>query len=146
MWQQHPFAPVVIAATPQLMESDTGMTQGVVELDIFSGQPNPTWHLSAVQNARLTAMLKALPATSAAVLPDVLGYRGFIVCQTDPVTTRRTCVRVYSGTVSPHEGSGATWRADPEQRVEHFLLETAKPWIEESVYTFVTQAVQSYGH
>ena len=146
MWQrQHPFAPVAIAAPPHLTESDTGMTQGVVELDIFSGRPNPTWHLSAVQGARLAAMLQALPVTSAAAPPDVLGYRGFIVCMADPATTRRTCARVYGGTVYPHEGIGAIWRTDQQQRVERFLLETAQPWIEASLYTFVMQALPSHG-
>jgi hypothetical protein len=120
------------------------MTQNTVELDIFSGRPNPAWRLSEAEGVRLITMLKALPVMSPKVLPEVLGYRGFIVCMATPTAPRHTCVRIYGGTVSPHDSAGEAWRADPDRRIEYFLLKTAKPWIEESLYTIVAQAMQSH--
>jgi hypothetical protein len=68
--------------------------QGVqVELDAFSGRPNPTWTLPPQPSSELLRKLKSLPATSdAIVLPD-LGFRGFVLRWQD-----RT-VRVYQGRV-----------------------------------------------
>jgi len=49
-----------------------------VELDAFSGLPNPIWALSANETGELERRLRDLPAARAARLPDLgLGYRGF---------------------------------------------------------------------
>ncbi|MES2422191.1 MAG: hypothetical protein V4595_12995 [Pseudomonadota bacterium] len=50
-----------------------------VELDIFSGRPNPVWELDAQAAAPLAARLAGLSehASRAVDLPD-LGYRGFV--------------------------------------------------------------------
>lgn len=54
-----------------------------VELDVFSGMPNPTWVLSKRQEATLAEMLSAAPAQISPVTtpsePFGLGYRGLIV-------------------------------------------------------------------
>lgn len=52
-----------------------------VELDIFSGRPNPRWTLSEAEEKELVNYILANPAS---ILPDTLGqaqlgYRGFIV-------------------------------------------------------------------
>lgn len=52
--------------------------QVVVELDAFSGLPNPTWTLAGADAAELDRRLRDLPAAPGATLPDAgLGYRGF---------------------------------------------------------------------
>jgi hypothetical protein len=50
-----------------------------VELDIFSGQPNPVWELDALGSTALVTRLASLSehASRAVKLPD-LGYRGFV--------------------------------------------------------------------
>ncbi|HLL90469.1 MAG TPA: hypothetical protein VK324_14310 [Tepidisphaeraceae bacterium] len=51
----------------------------VVELDIFSGRPNPTWTLPAEECAGVEALIAAAsPASGRVTLPG-LGYRGFII-------------------------------------------------------------------
>ena len=50
-----------------------------VELDIFSGMPNPTWTLTNAEADNFVKQLAALPRTSARELSGNLGYRGFIV-------------------------------------------------------------------
>src|SRR5262245_49044670 len=50
-----------------------------VELDVFSGRPNPVWTLSNADTAELERRLSALTKTSATTLFDGLGYRGLIV-------------------------------------------------------------------
>lgn len=51
-----------------------------VELDAFSGRPNPVWTLTAADAGELAALLRDLPEASDASLPEpTLGYRGFRV-------------------------------------------------------------------
>ena len=54
-----------------------------VELDIFSGMPNPTWVLSKRQEATLVDLLDAEPSQISSVTAMErrfgLGYRGLIV-------------------------------------------------------------------
>ncbi|MEV6691404.1 hypothetical protein AB0M35_08040 [Micromonospora sp. NPDC051196] len=52
-----------------------------VELDVFSGRPNPRWTLSATQRAHLIDQLRAgsVPLLSAAAGESRLGYRGFVL-------------------------------------------------------------------
>ena len=50
-----------------------------VELDAFSGRPNPTWTLTAAEAGEVLERLRGLPAASASI-PDLgLGYRGFVL-------------------------------------------------------------------
>jgi hypothetical protein len=53
----------------------------VVEVDVFSGVPNPEWTLDAASAARLTTLVSHLtPAPNATPPPDSgLGFRGFVV-------------------------------------------------------------------
>lgn len=87
----------------------------LVELDIFSGRPNPRWELDARSAERLRAIHEGLRGSGAPPLePPGLGYRGFRYTM-DGVTWH-----AFSGMVA---GSAGHLR-DPGRRVERFLLET----------------------
>jgi hypothetical protein len=67
----------------------------VVELDAFSGLPNPTWTLTAEEAAEAERRLRDLPVAAGARMPDaVLGYRGFRLREggASPGTGRRIYV------------------------------------------------------
>jgi hypothetical protein len=59
----------------------------LVELDIFSGQPNPRWVLSGEQERDFRRKHMQKQASSLGDQP-ILGYRGFLVHETDPETFR----------------------------------------------------------
>jgi len=83
----------------------------LVELDVFSGRPNPRWQLSDAEAARLVELIATLdPAAAAPPAPPGLGYRGFRI--PGVATAYRAIVR------TPQRLLG-----DPERRVERFLLE-----------------------
>jgi hypothetical protein len=51
----------------------------IVELDVFSGRPNPRWQLDEARARQLEALHHQLPAaTEVAAEPPGLGYRGFL--------------------------------------------------------------------
>lgn len=84
-----------------------------VELDVFSGRPNPRWELTRATGIQLHALLNELPYSATKLPhPTSLGYRGFIV------TSQNHSYRVFQGVV---EVDGETFN-DPGRRVEKLLL------------------------
>ena len=81
-----------------------------VELDVYSGRPNPTWSLSPAEAEQMAGLLKDLPRAPAAA-PEGLGYRGFVLRTSDPAGTGSENLRVSDGVVSIQQGN----------RVEHFV-------------------------
>ena len=65
-----------------------------IELDAFSGRPNPRWIASSERSATISHALSSLPAAPARPEPDHLGYRGFILQQPG------LHARVYEGRVT----------------------------------------------
>jgi len=102
-----------------------------VELDIFSGRPNPRWNLNPAQQAAFQAALDALPISgTAAPENDGLGYRGFLV--TDPANPGRR-IRAYAGCVTLSDGSRIEVRKDEAKTIEHWLLDSGAPYLDSAV-------------
>ena len=105
----------------------------LVELDAFSGRPNPRWQLSeseAAELARLIADLQPAPGTSS-LRPPGLGYRGFRLQGSSGET-----YRVYRAFVQRQDSV----LPDPDRRVEKFLVEhlpptlnDLRPWLEAEI-------------
>ena len=72
-----------------------------IELDAFSGRPNPTWIASPERSAAMSRALSSLPDAPGRPEPDHLGYRGFILRQ------QGLRARVYGGHVTV-TANGAT--------------------------------------
>ena len=113
------------------------MTMGIqmatadVEIDIFSGLPNPTWTLSNMQTASLLGMVSELSQTEAKAQSDDLGYRGMIVRMREEAAVRE--LYVHNGIV---ELNGRHY-SDPDRRMERWLLETGKSFVDERIYEIV---------
>lgn len=108
---------MVVAANA---EQDTGAS---VELDVFSGRPNPSWTLTHTQGVRLRQLLRAardLPARhkrGPAAEPG-LGYRGLILR-----------ISVGATTETWHVGRGAAEvdgqvYPDDGRHIERYVLDT----------------------
>jgi len=87
----------------------------VVELDIFSGRPNPRWQLSEGETAHFTRLIKQLERASVGSppAPPGLGYRGFRL-----IGPAGSPSWAYGGFIQSPRGL----LADPRRRVERFLL------------------------
>lgn len=109
-------APLLIAmwACPQTGKGER-MT---VELDVFSGRPNPKWTLTEGEAVQVEERLRDLPQASEAKQPG-LGYRGFVLMK----GKRR--VVVGSGVVRTEEaGQSRTYR--DSKGLEGYLLGLAR--------------------
>ena len=104
-----------------------------VELDVFSGLPNPVWELSAADTTTLREMIGNLPSSPPVDLPTPLGYRGFLVTLDEPGSGSATTIRAYQGIVEYQERE-TSYYADPGKQVELWLLAIAQSRIDSQLY------------
>jgi hypothetical protein len=94
----------------------------LVELDIFSGQPNPRFELDEQSTETLRQLLTRLALVAESPPePPGLGYRGFLL------TDGAGQSRAYRGHVTRPDGV----YADPGSSVERFLRDRIPPEYQE---------------
>ena len=109
-----------------------------VELDAFSGQPNPRWELTADESAEFLAQFQKLNrASSSGTAFEGLGYRGFLVTGSVESLRGYDTVKLYGGKVIAQAGDRAESFEDPDRRLERWLLLSAHGRIPEQVSIFV---------
>ncbi len=122
--------------TCALAEGDCLMPAWVeVELDIFSGNPNPVWILSGADGVLFLKKLAMLPRASARELHDNLGYRGFIVKVTNE--TGESLVRIQNGTVQLSQNGINVYYNDQNRHLERWLLNSGKPTLRVDLFKIV---------
>jgi hypothetical protein len=97
----------------------------VVEVDAYSGRPNPTWTLTADEAVEAQRRLRDLPIAAGARMPEaVLGYRGFRLREgaASPGTGRR--IYVTSGLVQIEDQGEPLYR--DVHGLESWLRELAR--------------------
>jgi len=110
-----------------------------VELDVFSGRPNPVWTLSNDQASAFDAKFKRLTTTTSnRGAYEGLGYRGFKVSGFD----RYDEVKVWHDTVEATRGQTRYLWVDVNRDLERFLLETSKSHIDADLYGMIATAVE----
>ena len=106
-----------------------------VELDIFSGRPNPMWRLSDADTTTLLCELDELPEAPPVAIANNLGYRGFVVhIQHDEGETRLV---IQNGTIQAVRGDSTTYYRDSDRELEQWLLNSGRPFIDDSIATVV---------
>jgi hypothetical protein len=93
-----------------------------VELDVFSGRPNPRWQLTAEQINQLEDRLTGLREITPVEIPNQLGYRGFRI-QDENSGNRITVTN--NGYVVLHHDNGDKFYRDTKN-VEEWLKQNAK--------------------
>ena len=103
-----------------------------VELDIFSGMPNPTWILTNAEADSFMKQLSALPQIPARELSGNLGYRGFIVQCMQGADTQ--LIRIQACTVHISKGATQVYTYDVDRRLEWWLLNTGRPHLKNEIF------------
>ncbi len=91
-------------------ENNNDTAAMIVEFDIFSGKPNPTWHLSAEQAKELLGALHGLPPADEPVPESGLGYRGFFLSNPSSAEEGTSRIRIYAGIVTMTKGDVRFYR------------------------------------
>lgn len=111
-----------------------------VELDIFSGMPNPVWVLTDTEAESLMKKLTAMSRTSPAKLSGNLGYRGFIVRVPQGVDTQ--LIHIQTGIVCISTGATNVYANDENRELERWLLDTGKPHLKDEIFEIVEREVR----
>ncbi len=111
-----------------------------VELDIFSGMPNPTWILADAEADSFLKQLAALPPAPARQLSGNLGYRGFIVQVAEGGGTE--LVRIQAGTVHISRGATTIYALDADRALERWLLNMGKPYLRSDIVEIVERELR----
>jgi hypothetical protein len=106
-----------------------------IELDVFSGMPNPTWQLSGTETIDLRNKLLDLPAIPEQTFEEPLGYRGIKVRFTD--ATGEVTLRVWRGVAQKRTVAGLTFYADQNRVLEDWLLQSGKPYISSDLFSTI---------
>jgi hypothetical protein len=93
-----------------------------VEVDLYSGRPNPRFALPAAAATELEQRLATLPPAAAGASPrEGLGYRGLRIVAPDSGFAE---VVVSAGTVEIRDRAGRILRrADPDRALERWLIQ-----------------------
>lgn len=119
-----------------------------VEVDLYSGRPNPGWDLLDADARRFIELLDALPAAS----PDAgggltsaegLGYRGLKVEIESGDQLRR--IRIAGGVVHVEEAEASRRRSDPGRVLEQWLLRTGEQYLGAELLRYLLQQATEQG-
>ena len=110
-------------------------TRCEVELDIFSGMPNPTWTLVGSEAETFVKRVAALAHAPASELEGNLGYRGFIVQCTTGANAQ--VIRIQAGVVQIVHGGATLYARDESRSVERWLLGTGKAYLKPEIFEIV---------
>ena len=104
------------------------MTPVTVEIDIFSGMPNPEWTLSEPDAAVFLDKLSGLQRLEARPRSSKLGYRGMAVR-----TGTGGGMYVQRGVIERNVGATTTFLLDPERSLERWLIGTGRKFLSPAV-------------
>jgi hypothetical protein len=97
-----------------------------IEIDVFSGRPNPTFDIGTPESEELEKLMTELPQVDANPPEPGLGYRGFIIHPNrGKVAELPAPVRVYGGYVVVEGGTRRTVYRDTKS-IEQWLKQKAK--------------------
>ncbi|MFL5463160.1 MAG: hypothetical protein ACJ8AC_03895 [Gemmatimonadaceae bacterium] len=96
--------------------------RATVTLQIYSGRVNPEWNLTGKQANELLALLDNLSESQPIVFPSHLGYTGFRVAWDENGAEPKREIIAYRGQILYESDNSKKYFADPERRLEMFLL------------------------
>jgi hypothetical protein len=114
-----------------------------VEVDLFSGRPNPTWSLTPEEVAHLVGSVDELAPAAAREAPGWLGYRGLrfrLFSQGREIASAES----FDEHLSRLDAAGIRHLADPGRKVERWLLGTGEGRIEPEIYDACRTEAESH--
>jgi hypothetical protein len=114
-----------------------------VEVDLYSGRPNPAWSLTPEEVARLAERVDRLAPAGEVEPPGRLGYRGLrfrLYSRGREIASAES----FDGHLRFQDAAGPRHLADPGGEVERWLLQTGRGKIESQVYETLRNEAETY--
>jgi len=114
-----------------------------VELDAFSGSPNPVWQLDADLAVKILTRLRELqPSSQAGRSEGGLGYRGFVLRPDGGGSIEGyDTISIAHGRVLAQRGDRLEILSDHDRTLEWLLLESAKAHVPEQVLQYIRSEI-----
>ncbi|NJP08080.1 MAG: hypothetical protein HC866_00235 [Leptolyngbyaceae cyanobacterium RU_5_1] len=111
-----------------------------VELDVFSGRPNPQWELTSQEAKEFVSRLEALPQHQGkSSVNEGLGYRGLIVTKPNENIEGYNEILISNGLVVAKQNDQSKQFTDQNRRLERWLFQTGKGQLDEALYKQISQ-------
>ena len=116
----------------------------LVELDIFSGRPNPVWSLTDAESEQFKHMLSTLSECDPkAAFEKGLGYRGLIVTPSQDCASWFHRVSLYNSVVVVfYDNNSEQCLIDEDRKLECWLLQKGKGTLSADLYRHVMDEIQ----
>lgn len=139
----------MFAGTRDVAAAETEATTWEVEIDVFSGRPNPVYRLQDSEIVRVTELLSNARTASetkekAKVFPSRLGYRGTSIRCVGKDKAVQSAIRVRGRIILEQSGQTQTWRNADDTALEHYLADLAlqKGAISENIHHRIREAIE----
>lgn len=114
-----------------------------VEVDVFSGRPNPQWTLTPPEAEQFIQQVQALPSeASGGVVKEGLGYRGLVVTKSDDRNENYTEISISNGLVITNKNGQLKRLVDQNRTLERWLFQTGRGHLENPLYQQIEQQIK----
>lgn len=113
-----------------------------VEVDLYSGRPNPSWSLTPDEVSQLVERVGGLAPAAGVEPPGRLGFRGLrfrLYAKGREIASAES----FDGHLRFQDPPGPRHLADPGRELERWLLETGRGKIEPQVYETLRNEAES---
>jgi hypothetical protein len=113
----------------------------IVQVDIFSGRPSPSWTLDEADSSQVRRHLDELEQTDAPSPTPGLGFRGFVLTGVDPSALAPYDWVVVQGTsVVAHTGGREVTLADPDHALYSLVRGRTESHVEPAIFAHIPEA------
>lgn len=107
-----------------------------VEVDLYSGRPNPCFRIPPSRAGELVNRLADLPSTEVVTPSEPLGYRGLRVASGQLGAVGE--IRLFDGVVTVHQVDGSLRRlSDPNRDTERWLIGLGADLVDQEVASYL---------
>lgn len=113
-----------------------------VEVDAFSGRPNPQWELTSQEADEFVGLFQALPQHGGeASVKEGLGYRGLRITKPGESDADYSEISISNGLVVARQSGQFKQFADQNRKLERWVFQTGKGRLDETLYQQISQQI-----
>lgn len=114
-----------------------------IEVDVFSGRPNPHWELTEQESNEFVQRFQSLPPSSGeGTLKEGLGYRGLIVSVPGKEIEGFQEIVISNGLVVARRDNQPQKFVDKNRVLEKWLFQTGKGRLDNQLYRQISGSIE----
>jgi hypothetical protein len=135
--------PILVASLLGYSTSAKGNEPMQVELDVFSGRPNPHWTLTSQEASEFVRLLRTLPQQKVeGSVKEGLGYRGLVVTGSEKSIAGYDEILISNGVVVARQGNESWQFTDKDRVLERWLFQTGRGELDDNLYNQIYSDIE----